>query len=261
MVRTRLDVPAEPAPDEEQMALLTETAARVTRGATPRPPNAFGHADTGLEGAAAHRRVSLISYAIQGASGRLDEAARRQDGAADLVLIALTEALGWIRALDDAMNHIWRAHPQPAFDEVTAQIDGVLERPGWNPSFVAWAKGKRSSVGYEDWTIGLLVRSAGLPREELRGLRWLAGKMLHFGPLPAVELRQWRVGEAPRWKWREPSAIFPESRRERGSAERSAYERYLAGRDLIGTFNLFDALLAAEFLAWDLTGRAERADR
>ena len=47
--------------------------------------------------------------------------------------------------------------------------------------------------------------------------------------------------------------IFPKNRGERRSEDRLAYDRYLAGRDLIGTFNLFNALLAAEFLANDLT--------
>jgi hypothetical protein len=36
-----------------------------------------------------------------------------------------------------------------------------------------------------------------------------------------------------------------------------AYDGYLAGRDLVGTFNLFDVLLATELLAWDLTRHSE----
>jgi hypothetical protein len=81
-------------------------------------------------------------------------------------------------------------------------------------------------------------------------MRWLAGKLLHFDPLPAVELKQWREGEAPWWKWRPSKETFPAKRAERKSHDRSAYDRYLAGRDLISTFNLFDALQSAEFLAW-----------
>jgi hypothetical protein len=259
MVRTRLDVAAEPAVDEEQMVRLSEVAVRVARGAIPQEPLAFGHANTGLaEGIEIRSRVVLISHAIQEASGRLHEAARcEEEWGADRVLIALTEAVGWVRALDDAMNHIWRARPQPAFADITARIDRVLERPGWDPGFVAWAKSRRDSDGYGDWTIGLLIRSAGLSRDELRGVRWLAGKMLHFGPLPATELRQWRAGEPPRWKWRKAADIFPPPRGERRSEDRVAYDRYLAGRDLIGTFNLFNALLAAEFLAYDLTGTVD----
>jgi hypothetical protein len=259
MVRTRLDVAAEPAVDEDEMARLSTIAAEVARGAIPEEPLPFGHANTGLaEGGDSHRRVVLTSHAIQEASGRLREAAQcEEEWGADRVLIALTEALGWVRALDDAMSHIWRARRQPAFAPITERIDRVLEGPGLDPSFVAWAKSRRKSDGYDDWTIGLLIRSAGLSREELRGARWLAGKMLHFGPLPATELRNWRAGESPRWKWRQAADIFPETRGERRSEDRVAYDRYLAGRDLIGSFNLFNALLAAECLAHDLTGTAD----
>jgi hypothetical protein len=91
-------------------------------------------------------------------------------------------------------------------------------------------------------------------------MRWLAGKLLHFGPLPAAQLKQWREGEPPRWKWRQSKDIFPAKRSERKSHDRLAYDHYLADRDLIGTFNFVDALFAAEFLAWDLTGRPESDD-
>lgn len=260
MVRTRLDIGGQPAPDEDTMTRLTETAAAVARTVAPAEPQPFGHAETGLgHGIEIHKRIELISRAIQGAKGRLGEAARvAEPWGAHRVLISLTETVGWIRALDDAMNHLWRDLSGEARADITARIDEALERPGWNSNFVAWAKAERGESGYSDWTLGLLVKSVGLPREDLRGMRWLAGKLLHFGPLPAAELKQWREGEPPRWKWRPSKAIFPATRRERESHDRLAYDRYLAGRDLIGTFNLFHALLAAEFLAWDLTGRPER---
>lgn len=142
---------------------------------------------------------------------------------------------------------------------LTSKIEQVLGRDGWDPTFVAWAKSQRTNSGYRDWTIGLVVMSSGVSREELRGVRWLAGKMLHFGPLPAVELKQWRPGAEPRWKWRASPEIYPRSRArsERKSEDRQAYDRYLAGRDLVGTFNLFDALHATEFLARELTRQEE----
>jgi len=259
MARTRLDVAAQPAPDEDTMARLSEAGAAVARTAAPTEPEAFGHAETGLaRGSEVYRRIELISHAIQEAQGRLDTAARIvEPWGAHRVLIALTEALGWVRALDDAMNHIWRGLSDELRADITTRIDEALERPAWDPKFVAWAKTQRRESGYADWTLGLLIRSAGLPREDLRGMRWLAGKLLHFGPLPAVELKQWREGEPPRWKWRPSKEIFPVKRGERRSHDRLAYDRCLADRDVIGRFNLFHALLATEFLARDLTGRSE----
>jgi hypothetical protein len=260
MVRDRLDLPPEPARDHDAMVRVSEAAAQLARGSGPDEPAAFGHAQTGITRAAeVHQRVVLISHAIQEASGRLHEATRGEhDWASDLVLVALTEAVAWVRALDDTMSHLWRAKPQPYFADITKKIDLVLQRSGWDPKFVSCAQSRRTATGYDDWTIGLLIRSHGVPRDELLGIRWLAGKLLHFGPLPAAELKQWRAGEPPRWKWRKAADIFPPTRGERRSDGRSAYDQALAGRDLIGTFNLFDALHAAEFLALDLSGRSER---
>jgi hypothetical protein len=262
MTRTRLDALGQPVLDEDAMARLSEAAAAVARMAQPAEPEPFGHAETGVSrGIEIHRRIELISHAIQEAEGRLSDATCiTEPWGAHRVLIALTEAVSWVRALDDAMNHVWRGLSDVVRVDVTAQIDKTLESPGWDPKFVAWARSERTETGYPDWTLGLLIRSAGLPREDLRGMRWLAGKLLHFGPLPAAELKQWREGEPPRWKWRSSREIFPAKRGERKAHDRLAYDCYLAGRDLIGTFNFFDALFAAEFLAWDLTGRSERDD-
>lgn len=260
MAETRLDISAEPALDEDAMAGLSELGAAVARKAAPAEPEPFGQPETGLvQGPEVHQRIKLISRAIQQAEGRLGDAARiTEPWGGQRVLIALTEAVSWIRALDDAMNHLWRGVSDELRADITARIDAALKRPGWNSNFVAWAESERGDAGYDDWTLGLLVRSTGLPREDLRGMRWLAGKLLHFGPLPAVQLEQWREGVSPRWKWRASKEIFPAKRGERKSHDRLAYDRYLAGHDLVGTFNFFDALLATEFLAWDLTGRPER---
>ncbi len=262
MARTRLDMEGRPALDEGTMTCLSEAGAAVARTAVPAEPEPFGHAETGVgRGIEIHRRIELISHAILEAEGRLHDAARiTEPWGADRVLIALTEAVGWVRALDDAMNHVWRGLSDEMRADITARIDEALEGPGRDPKFIAWAKAVRHETGYSDWTLGLLVRSAGLLREDLRGMRWLAGKLLHFGPLPAAELKQWREGAPPRWKWRSSKEFFPAKRGERKSHDRLAYDRYLAGCDLIGTFNFFDALFAAEFLAWDLTGRPERDD-
>jgi hypothetical protein len=91
-----------------------------------------------------------------------------------------------------------------------------------------------------------------LPRVELLGLRWLAGKMLHFGPLPAVELRHWREGAEPRWKWRASDEIFDPREPEIRRSQRPAYDQALAGRDVLGTFNLTMVLIETEHLFFRL---------
>jgi hypothetical protein len=149
MARTRLDIEGQPVPDENTMARLSDAGAAVARTAAPAEPEPFGHAETGVgRGIEIHRRIELISHAIQEAEGRLNVAARiAEPWGAHRVLIALTEAVGWVRALDDAMNYVWRGLSDEVRADITAWIDEALERPGWDQKFVAWAKAERNEPG------------------------------------------------------------------------------------------------------------------
>ena len=133
-------------------------------------------------------------------------------------------------------------------------MDVAIARPGMQPGLIADARAKRQQKGapYGDWTIALLSRGVYLPRDELRGLRWLAGVLLHRGPLSTVELKSWRHSEQPRWKWRAADEVIPPMMRqgERKSAKEDleAYERLIKGRDVLGSLNLFGVLVEMEFL-------------
>lgn len=136
---------------------------------------------------------------------------------------------------------MWRQLPQSIRADVSAQVDTALERPGWDQGFVASVAVARRPSGYEDWTVALLVKATALHRGELQGMRWLAGKMLHFGPLPAAELRHWRADAEPRWKWRPSENVYPTTRSERKSEDRSAYDSYLSLLNAEGDFKTPDA--------------------
>ena len=90
----------------------------------------------------------------------------------------------------------------------------------------------------------------------MRGLRWLAGVLLHRRPLPTVEMKHWRQGEQPRWKWRATDDIVPPElrggERKRQKEDREAYEQLLQGRDVLGSLNLFQVLVEVEFLFMSL---------
>ncbi|MEA2898693.1 MAG: hypothetical protein QOJ84_4308, partial [Bradyrhizobium sp.] len=77
---------------------------------------------------------------------------------------------------------------------------------------------------------------------------WLAGKLLHHGPLPIAELRHWRAGAEPRWKFRSAEEIFPAFLGERSPPQRALYEDCLAGKDVLGSLNVTGALIETEFL-------------
>jgi len=255
--RSLIELDAATELNPERIEDLTVKAQRVIELGPPPEPLAFGFGKSGLSSNAETREtIALTSHAVQGAEARLHDAARSErEDAASLINIAAVEVAAWLRTLDDMITAVWRRRISHADREaVSQQVDAAIARPGVQPGLIADASAKRrqTSEPYDDWTIALLVRSVYLPRDELRGLRWLAGVLLHRGPLSTVELRQWRAGEAPRWKWRVADDIVPLTRRpgERNGdkEDRQAYERVIAGRDVLGSLNLFTVLVEMEHL-------------
>lgn len=153
--------------------------------------------------------------------------------------VAITELMGWLRAVDEQGKLIWSEKLTSRERESASQAaDRFISSPDARQALVSMKYQARQKDGkpYREWTIALLGVNIGawMPRDELRGFRWLAGKMLHHGPLSAVELNSWRAGEPPRWKWRSTDDIFPPSRREQQATQRQAYDREIAGRDVLG---------------------------
>lgn len=60
---------------------------------------------------------------------------------------------------------------------------------------------------------------------------WVRGQMIHAATAPPLEMRQWRPGVAPRWKWR-PSESFARGRK--NDSGRKIYDQLLAGHDVVG---------------------------
>jgi hypothetical protein len=82
--------------------------------------------------------------------------------------------------------------------------------------------------------------------------------MLHYGPLPVVELRQMRPGAPPHWTWRPAQEIFPRISQERGRRQRGFYEAHLAGRTMLSTFKLTFMLIEMELLFFGLIRESSR---
>lgn len=255
--RSLIELDAVPVLDTAQIEDLTAKAQRVIELGPPPEPLAFGFGKTGLSSNAELRRmIELTSHAVQGAEARLHDATRaKHDDAVDLINVAVVEVAAWLRTLDDMLTAVWRRRLSHADREAVSQkVDAVIAQPGVQPGLIADAAAKRQQTGepYDDWTIALLAQGVYLPRDELRGLRWLAGVLLHRGPLSTVEMKQWRAGQASRWKWRSADDIVPPTRRpgERKGAQedRQAYEQRIQGRDVLGSLNLFSVLIEMEYL-------------
>ena len=255
--RSLIELDAEPVIGNDEIERLTMKAREVIRLGPPPEPQAFGFGNSGLSSnEELFEMIKLTSHAVQAAEARLHEAATADQAyAASLINIAIVEIAAWLRTLDDMLTTVWRQRISTTEREaISQQVDAALARPGIQAGLIADAQMERRNTGapYDDWTIALLSRGVYLPRNELRGLRWLAGVLLHRGPLSTVEMRHWREGQRPRWKWRTAEDILPpdlrRGERNRDAGDREAYQNRIQGRDVLGSLNLFQVLLQVEFL-------------
>jgi len=253
MQRGLVELGGAPASNTDREQELAAKARAVVAAGPPDAPEAFGFAPTGLETHDELRQlVQLTSFALQGAEARLSDTVRRTDEhAAVYINIAAVELAAWVRAMDELMTSIWRQRlSNEDREEISEAVDTALRRPGFVGGIISAEQSRRAETGdpYEDWTIALLSKGVFLSRGQLMAWRWLAGKLLHHGPLSAVERLPWRPGAEPRWKWRSANAIFPPTLEEERPRQRAAYDSCLAGKDVLGTANFFHPLRETEFL-------------
>ncbi|HEY3492024.1 MAG TPA: hypothetical protein VGK43_03670, partial [Solirubrobacterales bacterium] len=157
------------------------------------------------------------------------------------------------------LTYTWKREIHPAVRESASRdIDAAIARRTEMPSFVREAHVERGRSGepYADWPLLLLDRALAVSPEQLQGLRWLAGKMLHFGPLPAVGLQQARAGSRPHWTWLAASEIFPDVAKDRRRDQRRAYEATLSGKPMMQTFRLTMMLIEMEHLFFGMVRRS-----
>jgi hypothetical protein len=266
MRRAAVELGGVSAEGEARRAELLLKAEAVVAQGKPMEPSPFGFAATGFETRAElFERVKLTIYALDTASGRVDEAARRaEDFAATSLSVALTEMLARLRGLDELIAYVWKQAVTPAVRQRASQAtDECVARLTSPPAELTEAAAQRSHTGepHSGWTLALVPTGQYLQRGELHGLRWLAGKLLHYGPLPVAELRHWRMGAEPRWKWRAADAILPPTKKEQRPTQRDSYERYLCGRDIVGTVLMADVLIEIEHLFGRLLRESDEEER
>jgi hypothetical protein len=248
---------AEPALHAERRTELTLLALEVADRGRPQPPEPvvfdFGEPDELLI-----RQIEMLHLGCGEALERVNEASRDHSPWASVRLHqALTEALLWIRLIDDVLDEAWRAADRAAREIASQRTDRWLARlvaaePGraeTSAALRAYAQRLDDGQPYQDWATAAIGRGADTSQEEFDAFRWLAGKLLHLAPRPVVELAQWRPGAEPRWKWRGAEAISRKAQEKRRHwRNRGAYERHLAGRDVVGSLDLAMTLIEAEHM-------------
>jgi len=252
--RALIELSDQPATDETRRAELATRAKAVAAKGAPATPAPFGHASTGLKTMAEIRElIQLTNHGLETEQGRVFAAAQDERPEAVMpLLVAVTDLMAWLRGLDELAAYVWKERlTDRKRERASKQADKFMASPGAAPGLLAAERKSRQKDGrpYADWSIALLANPMGwMRREELTGFRWLAGKMLHFGPLSVVELRQWRAGAQPRWKWRHADRILPPRVLEQRKSQRKIYNRVVAGRDVIGSFQANELAFSVERL-------------
>ncbi len=257
MHRALIELGDTPASDDARRRELVARAQAVAAEGRPADPAPFGVATTGsATRAELFDRAKQAIYAVDAANARVRQAVRRNDEfEATALTVALTEMLAWLRCLDELLCHLWRTHVAATVrEQASTAVDRSLQRLTSAPADLLAASQTRETNGepYADWTLVLIAKGLLLERRQLRGLRWLAGKMLHFGPLPVAELRHWRAGAEPKWVWRPAHEIVPPTEPEERSSQRAAYEKHLRGRTITSTLSPTIILIETELLFYRL---------
>jgi hypothetical protein len=243
MLSAAIEIPALTADDAMRRQRLIERAL-AAMGAPPVPPTPFAIPAPTPEDAdewSAHLNLQLASW--ERAFGELLEATKPDESGGELGRYrSLAQTLDWTYALDSSLGMLWkrlsddirerrsletdaRAHTAATHN---AAVDASFEL-GSDPAFAAYVRRQRDHQPYEHWSDVLLA--GAFQRQFFLAIQWVRGQLIHAATSAPMDLRQFRPGAEPRWKWRE-SGNFARGRT--GDAGRRAYDDVLAGHDVTG---------------------------
>ncbi len=243
MLSAAIERPALVADSEQRRVSLVEAALEaIERPPAPPPPFALppptpttadewaAHLDLQLTCWDSAYQDLLVACAERGASGDYQRYRR------------LTEGLGWVYALDRALLTLWRSLPEETREQASGRTDerarsaiahNSATSPGYEPTedgaFSAYLRRLDDGEPYRHW--GEVMLGGMFQQRFFRAVSWVRGQLVHAATAAPMDLRQFRPGAEPRWKWRESEAF---ARGRAADADRRAYDRELAGRDVLG---------------------------
>jgi hypothetical protein len=243
MLSAAIEIPALTADDAKRRQYLIERAL-AAMDASPVTPAPFAVPAPTPEDAdqwSAHLNLQLASW--ERAFGELLEATKTDDSGGELGRYrSLAQTLDWTYALDSSLGMLWkrlsgdirerrsletdaRAHAAAAHN---AAVDANFDLEN-DPAFAAYVRRQRDHQPYEQWSDVLLA--GAFQRQFFLAIQWVRGQLIHAATSAPMDLRQFRPGAEPRWKWRE-SGNFARGRT--GDAGCRAYDDVLAGHDVTG---------------------------
>ena len=257
--------------DAREAELIAAAEAALQRGEEPPMPRA-SRLPAPPSASERFRQAELLIDAWDAANGRLWEATRDESAAAKFRRYeALTESLARVYTVDRTLDGMWSSLPPDVREDASCRADDRARRaiehnravssrfsktydPRADASFDAYFERESTGAPYTHWTGHLLTGS--LQKDFFEGLHWVRGQMTYRGIIDPIELWQYTAGAEPRWKWKDSQAISLDAG---AQAQREAYDRFLAGRDVLGLFSHFlEVFWDAKWSFRKLMLRAER---
>ncbi len=243
MLTAAIESPALTADDPERQRQLIglATDAMQSLPLTPAPFALPPPTPTSPDEWSQHFDLQLHSW--ESAFGELQHAAKADGPAAEADRYRyLTQSLDWIYAMDSSLQLQWRKLPQSVREERSAQTDKAAHRAAEHNSrgalpfnletdvaFAAYVRRLDDKQPYAHWSETQL---AGVFQSQFfLAIAWVRGQLIHAATSAPMDLRQFRPGAEPRWKWRE-SELFARGRSD--DPGRRLYDRILAGHDVTG---------------------------
>lgn len=237
----------------ERPALIAETserqqqlimAALAAMSSPPRAPEPFATpAPTPRDHDewAAHLDLQLSCW--DEAFGELTRACRDTGSAGDYLRYrTLTQSLEWAYALDSSLGVLWKQMPRSQRELASRITDEHARKAAehnaagglpfdleTDPAFTGYVRRLRDGQPYSHW--GEVILSGIFQASFFQAISWVRGQLVHAATSPPMDLRQFRPGAEPRWKWR-ASELFARGRE--ADPGRRVYDRMLAGHDVLG---------------------------
>lgn len=243
MLSSAIEIPALTADDAERRQHLIERALAAI-DAPPATPTPFAVPAPTPEDAdewAAHLDLQLASW--ERAFGELLEATKTDDPGGELGRYrSLAQTLDWTYALDSSLGMLWKTLSGEIRERRSLETDAKAHAAATDnaavaasfdlegdPAFAAYVRRQRDHQPYEHWSDVLLA--GAFQRQFFLAIQWVRGQLIHAATSAPMDLRQFRPGAEPRWKWRESDKF---ARGRAGEAGRRAYDDVLGGRDVTG---------------------------
>lgn len=190
---------------------------------------------------AAHVELQLSCW--DEAFGELMQACSQTGPAADYGRYrTLTQALEWAYSMDCSLGVLWQTLPGEEREQMSLETDERARKAAehnaagrlpfdveTDPAFAGYVRRLRDRQPYSHW--GEVMLAGIFQARFFQALSWVRGQLIHAATSAPMDLRQFRPGAEPRWKWRE-SESFARGRPD--DPGRRVYDRMLAGHDVVG---------------------------